>query len=328
MPPKPRPKKTPTSKSTRPRVAGRTPTTPTTPDPTPSGHDLVSSGHDLAPSGHESAPSGHDDAPTETVDTMTAAAATEPDAAADTDSTVTTESASQPTEPTESTDDADTSIIATDDARPRGKQRPVSRVSTIRPSATAAATTAAATGATSSTTGRRGGKARNAPSWTVPIALLVTAGIFGVFALIAWLHPGANIGDNKAFIDAPATSELVGQAEDKVCVMFAVDATKLDDWAARTRAVLTGDALKEFNDYLPANKDILVQTKSVSDCRPDTVGVSFLSGSGDGATARVVAGLIISETQMGQATNSSAPRAQFDFVKHGDNWVIAKIAPF
>ena len=43
---------------------------------------------------------------------MTAAAATEPDAAADTDSTVTTESASQPTEPTESTDDADTSTAA------------------------------------------------------------------------------------------------------------------------------------------------------------------------------------------------------------------------
>ena len=79
------------------------------------------------------------------------------------------------------------------------------------------------------------------------------------------LHPGASIGKNKAFIDEAATTELTSQAGSKACNVLAHDGTEFDKWAAKARSALTGKALKEFNEYLPTQKQLIEQTKAVAD---------------------------------------------------------------
>ena len=233
--------------------------------------------------------------------------------------------------PDTDTPEADTPAPDADVAsKPAAKTRPVARVSTLKPS-TPAPTSSPDDG--KRRLGRRPGRTRTATapgrfSRPLAVALGAAAAVLAVFALIAGLHPGADIGPNKAFVDQAATTELTSQAQDKVCVAIAANGTDVDAWANKARAVLTGKALAEFNQYLPQQKQILAQTKAVADCRVDALGVSNMSGDSDGSTATIVANMIISETQNGQASNSGVPRVQFSMVKKGDAWLISEVDAF
>ncbi|MHC3003451.1 hypothetical protein [Gordonia sp. GN26] len=205
-------------------------------------------------------------------------------------------------------------------------KRPVSRVSTLRPSATdpTAADSASDTSA-DGPRGRRGsGVGEKVRSTPLAAILAAVAVVLGIVALVLAFHPGASIGPNKAFIEREATSELTGQAQQRICAVFGYEHTELDDWQKRAQDALTGQAREEFDKTFKAQKDLITQTKTGAECRVDALGVKDLTGD----RATVIANLIISETQNSMATNSGAPRAQFAMVREGDTWRIQGVEPF
>ena len=107
--------------------------------------------------------------------------------------------------------------------------------------------------------------------------------------------------------------------------MLAYDGTEFDKWAAKARSALTGKPLKEFNEYLPTQKQLIEQTKAVADCKVDGVGVMELTGGGEGDKAHVIMNLVISQSLNGIAANSGAPAIDLRLVRKGDAWLIEKL---
>ncbi|WP_374610913.1 hypothetical protein [Gordonia sp. (in: high G+C Gram-positive bacteria)] len=213
------------------------------------------------------------------------------------------------------------------------KPKPVARVSTLRRGDTPAP--AGSPDKPNRPMGRRPGKrdrrGRGASRNPLGIRTGVLAGIAAVLFVIAAIlafHPGAEIGPNKAFVDQESTSQLTSQAQERICAVFGYDHTELDEWQRRAQDALTGQARTEFDETLKAQRELITQTKTGAECRVDAIGVRDLSGADDGATATVIANLVVSETQNSMATNSGAPRAQFAMVREGDQWRIRAVEPF
>ena len=213
------------------------------------------------------------------------------------------------------------------------KPKPVARVSTLRRGDTPAP--AGSPDKPNRPMGRRPGKrdrrGRGASRNPLGIRTGVLAGIAAVLFVIAAIlafHPGAEIGPNKAFVDQESTSQLTSQAQERICAVFGYDHTELDEWQRRAQDALTGQARTEFDETLKAQRELITQTKTGAECRVDAIGVRDLSGADDGATATVIANLVVSETQNSMATNSGAPRAQFEMVREGDQWRIRAVEPF
>ncbi|EON30658.1 hypothetical protein GTC6_21525 [Gordonia terrae C-6] len=214
------------------------------------------------------------------------------------------------------------------------KAKPVARVSTLRrgdSSASGTPTTGTTDGPARRRAGRRsnrrGSGARNFLGIRTGVLAAVAAGLFVVAAILAF-HPGAEIGPNKAFVDQESTAQLTSQAQERICAVFGYDHTELDEWQKRAQDALTGQARTEFDETLKAQRELITQTKTGAECRVDAIGVRDLSGADDGATATVIANLVVSETQNSMATNSGAPRAQFAMVREGDQWRIRAVEPF
>ncbi|MGW6036945.1 hypothetical protein ACWFOS_25170, partial [Gordonia terrae] len=242
----------------------------------------------------------------------------------------TTETAGTTTDTPESTDPADTSTVSIT----KPKTKPVARVSTLR-RGDASAAGSDTSGTPNRPMGRRPGRRdrRGSGASRGPLGIrtgvlaVIAAGLFVVAAILAF-HPGAEIGPNKAFVDQESTAQLTSQAQERICAVFGYDHTELDKWQQRAQDALTGQARTEFDETLKAQRDLITQTKTGAECRVDAIGVRDLSGGGDGATATVIANLIVSETQNSMATNSGAPRAQFAMVREGDQWRIRAVEPF
>ncbi|MGW8812411.1 hypothetical protein [Gordonia terrae] len=242
----------------------------------------------------------------------------------------TTETAETTTDTPESTDPADTSTVSIT----KPKTKPVARVSTLR-RGDASAAGSDTSGTPNRPMGRRPGRRdrRGSGASRGPLGIrtgvlaAIAAGLFVVAAILAF-HPGAEKGPNKAFVDQESTAQLTSQAQERICAVFGYDHTELDKWQQRAQDALTGQARTEFDETLKAQRDLITQTKTGAECRVDAIGVRDLSGGGDGATATVIANLIVSETQNSMATNSGAPRAQFAMVREGDQWRIRAVEPF
>lgn len=216
--------------------------------------------------------------------------------------------------------------------RPRGKSRPVARVSTIRPSDTP--TTPRSPSREKAGPGRRRPTAATARrsvtarGWftrsTVTVLGAVTVVLAVVALLLAWYAHHAE-SDNRAFVDESATAELLSQTSTKICVTNAANGLKFDEWSKNALANLTGEARSDFEKVLAGQRKTLIETQSVTDCHVDAVGVRDLTGNGDGASATVVVNMTISGTRMGVMTQSLSPRYQVTMTKHGDQWLIAKV---
>lgn len=216
--------------------------------------------------------------------------------------------------------------------RPRGKSRPVARVSTIRPSDTP--TTPRSPSREKAGPGRRRPTAATARrsvtarGWftrsTVTVLGAVTVVLAVVALLLAWYAHHAE-SDNRAFVDESATAELLSQTSTKICVTNAANGLKFDEWSKNALANLTGEARSDFEKVLAGQRKTLIETQSVTDCHVDAVGVRDLTGNGDGASATVVVNMTISGTRMGVMTQSLSPRYQVTMTKHGEQWLIAKV---
>lgn len=206
--------------------------------------------------------------------------------------------------------------------RPAGKTRPISRVSTLKPSETPPEVPGART------------SLRNLPTPSSasigfgPRSVAILAGIAALLAVVAVilaLKPGADIGPNKAFIDQGATTELISQAQTKICAANSATGVKFDEWSAKARAGLTGEALDQFNKQVGSLKQVLEQAKATTDCQIDAIGVRDLTGDSDGSQATILVNMVISGTQNGVPTQSLTPRYQVQMRKQGDSWLIAKV---
>lgn len=247
-----------------------------------------------------------------------------------------TAESAEPVEPTAHTADGTEASLTKPDAdseqpRPAARTRPVARVSTIKPNA----------GAASNPSNRpvmpgqpgygllpRGHASPSSFLRFRRSTLIVLGAVTAVLAIIAvvlGLHPGATIGSNKAFVDQAATSELVSQAQTKVCNANSATGVKFDEWSNKARAGLTGEALEQFNKQVAPLKQVMEQAKATTDCQIDAIGVRNLTGGGDGARAVILVNMVLSGTQNGVPTQSLTPRYQVNMEKHGDSWLIAKV---
>ncbi|MET4165213.1 MULTISPECIES: hypothetical protein [Gordonia] len=318
---KPTPKRRPT-----PKVAGRTSLPPEVRGAKATSHEGP------ADERLEASTTDAPESTTETAETTTETAESTTETAETTTETAetTTETAETTTDTPESTDPADTSTVSIT----KPKTKPVARVSTLR-RGDASAAGSDTSGTPNRPMGRRPGRRdrRGSGASRGPLGIrtgvlaAIAAGLFVVAAILAF-HPGAEIGPNKAFVDQESTAQLTSQAQERICAVFGYDHTELDKWQQRAQDALTGQARTEFDETLKAQRDLITQTKTGAECRVDAIGVRDLSGGGDGATATVIANLIVSETQNSMATNSGAPRAQFAMVREGDQWRIRAVEPF
>lgn len=267
---------------------------------------------------------------------VTEAAPTEADATAteaestDRETVETADAGTGATEAGAATETGQAETGATDD-KPRGKpRRPVTRVSTIKAGAAAPTPSGQAAGSRAGAAGRRrdGSLASRVVTARNAVRVVLTAVVIGLIALILAFTPGARIGANKAFIDQVGTSELTSQARSKLCLPIAVTSQDFDQWAGQARAILVDTALKNFNDYLPTQKKLIEQSKLVADCKIDSVGVRDMSGSADGATATVIANILVSQSLQGQLLNSASVRVSYGMKKFGDQWLISSVDPF
>lgn len=216
-------------------------------------------------------------------------------------------------EDTSGLDDPDQTAVV---PRPTGKTRTVARVSTLKPGS---GTTPRSRPAPAPTSTRQ----RWEPTGRLLLGLLGAAVVLAVVAVVLAFTPGADVGDNRAYVDQAATDQVAAQASSKICTAIAVDSADLDEWAERARAVLTGPALEEFDEFLPAQRELLGQTQAVADCRVDVLGVKSLTE--DNRRAVVIANLIVSENQQGFVTGSATTSVQFDLEKQGDQWFISEV---
>lgn len=146
-------------------------------------------------------------------------------------------------------------------------------------------------------------------------------------AVVLVIHPGAQRASDRAFVDRGATTDLISQAQTDFCRAVAADGTKIDAWASAARASLTGEALKQFDDYLPTQRKVLQQTQTVASCRAQAVGVHNLSGTGDGSTAVVDVSLLLSQSVNGAADNSGTSANRLTMLRHKDRWLISSVQP-
>lgn len=232
-------------------------------------------------------------------------------------------------------DESDSATSESDDSdsgKPAGKaaRRPVSRVSTIKAGAGTASTTPAAPADDKRGLKSVGSGVRKATSsvsslsfldWrTTKIVAAVAVGLAILAAILAWT-PGAKIGDNKAFVDTAATTDVLAQGRSKVCAPFAYEVNGYDKWVQNARVALTGQALDEFNKNIEAQKQIVQQSNSSVDCRLDTVGVQTLNGD----HAVLIANLVLSRNVNGSILDSQTARVQANMVRKGDSWLMERL---
>ncbi|GED99749.1 hypothetical protein nbrc107696_01960 [Gordonia spumicola] len=167
----------------------------------------------------------------------------------------------------------------------------------------------------------------NNTSGTYRLAAILAAAavVVGVIATILAFHPGAEVSDNRAFVDQGETDRVLSAARDGACSPFTFDYRKLDAWTSNFESKLTGEALDVIRKYAKTSKELAVQTQSASDCRVDVVGLSDLTAT----RAVVLTDMIVSTTKAGAIDQSAMPHVRLTLVRDpangDDNWLISNI---
>ncbi|MDR2279629.1 MAG: hypothetical protein LBE07_02105 [Gordonia sp. (in: high G+C Gram-positive bacteria)] len=156
-------------------------------------------------------------------------------------------------------------------------------------------------------------------TYRLAAVLAGAAAVVAAVAVLFALHPGADVSDNKAFVDQGRTEQVLAGTRDAACVPFQYDYRTLDKWLGRVGDYLTGSSLELFQTNLKTSRELITQTKSSSDCRVDAVGLSEMSR--DSATA--IANLVVSTNQNGAITDSQFPQVRIVMQRDGDHWKAA-----
>lgn len=147
--------------------------------------------------------------------------------------------------------------------------------------------------------------------------------VLGVIATVLALHPGADVSDNRAFVDQSTTDQVLGQTRSAACAPFQYDYKTVDRWIDSTRDQFTGEALTQFEDNLKVTTQIIKQAQSSSECQVDQMGVESI----DGDHASVIGTLVVSETSQGNI-KQSLPHIRYDVKREDGTWRINAIGGF
>ncbi|MBM7365914.1 hypothetical protein [Gordonia hydrophobica] len=148
--------------------------------------------------------------------------------------------------------------------------------------------------------------------------------VLGIVAAILAFHPGAEVNDNRAFVDSAETEQVLSNARSAACAPFQFDYKNLDGWIASTHDQFTGGALDQFETYLKVQRQVIEQTKSASECQVDSMGVESL----DGDNASVIATLIVSTSRDGIVNESSVPHVRYSLVRMDGTWRVNEVGGF
>ncbi|QKT08339.1 hypothetical protein HUN08_14885 [Gordonia sp. X0973] len=186
-------------------------------------------------------------------------------------------------------------------------------------SGTAKSSTAKSSAAVARTAPRASGSIPKPARW------LAVAGLVGiVIGLLGWWHPGgAPRHEDASFVDSKATSEVLGQTESAVCLM-PKPGEPFEKWDRKTRQVLTGKALTDWEKSVPGNKQIIDQTNAAgvtTECRVQAIGVRDLTGGGNGSTGHVLVNGVVSSTGASSVIFSK----QMEVVRENGRWLIRQI---
>ena len=76
---------------------------------------------------------------------------------------------------------------------------------------------------------------------------------------------------------------------------------------------------------MPTNRSMIEQTQQTNDCRVDAIGLRGLTGGGNGATAQVLASLVISMNQGAANAGSLVVGIQYQVVNQDGKWKISRV---
>ncbi|MFC8526753.1 hypothetical protein [Nocardia sp. NPDC057227] len=166
--------------------------------------------------------------------------------------------------------------------------------------------------AASSTTALRG--------WGVPIACLLAAAVLAGFAVIAALRPGVPDND-KAFVDSGATEEVRAAADNALKTIYGYDVTAIDGYPDAVRQVVTGDMLKDLDQFAPTTIEAIKQSQTSATAAADPIGVTLLTDD----RAELLVNLVVSATKDGAAQQSVAGPVVLRMTKVDGRWLAAEI---
>ena len=164
--------------------------------------------------------------------------------------------------------------------------------------------------------------ARALRDWRLTAILAGAALVLGVFALVAYFKPGAEV-TNEAFVDNPATEQVKAAAANAIVTLAQYKYDKIDDWRNAGSQVFTDKMKDEFNKTADATKDFAVQSHTSTTARVDDVGVTAL----DGDRAEVIVFVAVSVDRDGVAVESRQGPQVVRMEKVGDKWLLAEVVP-
>ncbi|MCF8605450.1 hypothetical protein L5I01_19030 [Gordonia sp. HY442] len=155
-------------------------------------------------------------------------------------------------------------------------------------------------------------------TYRLAAVLGAVAVVIAAIAAVLGFHPGADVSDNKAFVDQEASEKVLSQARTTACAPFQFKYQNLDHWLADAESKLSGSAGEQFKTHLNTNRSIIEQTKASSECRVETVGLMDLTRD----RATVLAALQIDITRDGALVESNKPKTGVVLVRNGDDWLV------
>lgn len=142
--------------------------------------------------------------------------------------------------------------------------------------------------------------------------------VLGAIAAVLAFHPGADVSDNKAYVDQEGTEKVLSQARSVACAPFQYKYQNIDHWLTEAQSKLSGSAREQFQTFLGTNKKAIEDTKSSSDCRVDTIGLMDLTHD----RATLLTSMQIDTTREGQLVESNSPKSVMVMVRDGDQWLL------
>ncbi|MEV0356744.1 hypothetical protein AB0H71_11850 [Nocardia sp. NPDC050697] len=161
---------------------------------------------------------------------------------------------------------------------------------------------------------------RGLRGWAVPAACVLAAAVLAGFAAIAALRPGVPDGD-EAFVDTGATEEVRAAADNALKTIYGYDATAIDGYPDAVRQVVTGDMLKDLDQFAPTTIDAIKQSQTSATAAADPIGVTLLTDD----HAELLVNLVVSATKDGAAQQSVAGPVVLRMTKVDGRWLAAEI---
>ncbi|UGT64600.1 hypothetical protein [Nocardia asteroides] len=156
--------------------------------------------------------------------------------------------------------------------------------------------------------------------WGVPIACLLAAAVLAGFAVVAALRPGVPDND-KAFVDSGATEEVRAAADNALKTIYGYDVTAIDGYPDAVRQVVTGDMLKDLDQFAPTTIEAIKQSQTSATAAADPIGVTLLTDD----RAELLVNLVVSATKDGAAQQSVAGPVVLRMTKVDGRWLAAEI---